>query len=214
MTATHETAAAALAAKLPTKSLLTATPVAGGAPDADAPVVVANLVGPAPASFALYLDPAIAAEGAAADPVKLTPALEAGARSIGSGALTKAEIGDASLFAAAGSVVFELSADGKTQGWLAISVDADEVAAAAVGNVHRIANVEMNLTVEVGHTRMSVRDVLALEPGAVIELDRSAGAPADIKLNGRLLAHGEVVVIDQDYAVRITRILDKGDAIS
>jgi flagellar motor switch protein FliN/FliY len=56
--------------------------------------------------------------------------------------------------------------------------------------------------------RMSVREVLSLEPGAVIELDRSVGAPADVLLNGRLIARGEVVVVDQDYAVRITRILD------
>ena len=42
----------------------------------------------------------------------------------------------------------------------------------------------------------------------MIELDRSAGAPADVLLNGRLIAHGEVVVVDQDYAVRITKILD------
>ena len=70
------------------------------------------------------------------------------------------------------------------------------------------------MTVEIGRTRMSVRDVLALEPGAVIELDRSAGAPADVLLNGRLIAHGEVVVVDQDYAVRITKILDMDDGLS
>jgi len=72
----------------------------------------------------------------------------------------------------------------------------------------------MALTVEIGRTRMSVRDVLGLEPGAVIELDRSAGAPADVLLNGRLIAHGEVVVVDQDYAVRITKILDVADGIA
>jgi flagellar motor switch protein FliN/FliY len=76
-----------------------------------------------------------------------------------------------------------------------------------------ISNVEMALTVEIGRTRMSVRDALALEPGKVIELDRSAGAPADVLLNGRLIAHGEVVVVDQDYAVRITRILDTAEGL-
>jgi flagellar motor switch protein FliN/FliY len=78
----------------------------------------------------------------------------------------------------------------------------------------RINDVEMALTVEIGRARMSVRDVLGLEPGAVIELDRSAGAPADILLNGRLIAHGEVVVVDQDYAVRVTRILDVQDGLN
>jgi flagellar motor switch protein FliN len=71
----------------------------------------------------------------------------------------------------------------------------------------------MTLTVEIGRTRMSVRDVLGMEPGAVVELDRSAGAPADVLLNGRLIAHGEVVVVDQDYAVRITKILDVAESV-
>ncbi len=81
------------------------------------------------------------------------------------------------------------------------------------GNLGRINNVEMTLTVEIGRTRMSVRDVLGMEPGAVVELDRSAGAPADVLLNGRLIAHGEVVVVDQDYAVRITKILDVAESV-
>ena len=85
-------------------------------------------------------------------------------------------------------------------------------APASPGNLSRISNVEMALTVEIGRTRMAVRDLLALEPGAVVELDRSAGTPADILLNGKLIAHGDVVVVDQDYAVRITRILDNPEA--
>ncbi|MEE2816092.1 MAG: FliM/FliN family flagellar motor switch protein, partial [Actinomycetota bacterium] len=51
-----------------------------------------------------------------------------------------------------------------------------------------------------------------LEPGRIVELDRSAGAPADVLLNGRVIAHGEIVVVDQDYAVRITRILENAEA--
>ena len=81
------------------------------------------------------------------------------------------------------------------------------------GKLSRISNVEMALTVEIGRTRMAVRDVLAMEPGAVIELDRTAGSPADVLLNGRLIAHGEIVVVDQDYAVRITKILDASDEL-
>ena len=85
---------------------------------------------------------------------------------------------------------------------------ADAGGEAPAERLGRINGVEMALTVEIGRTRMTVREVLALEPGAVVELDRSAGAPADILLNGRVIAHGEVVVVDQDYAVRVTRILD------
>jgi flagellar motor switch protein FliN len=127
------------------------------------------------------------------------------------------------LFADTETVVFELTAGGIPAGWLAIRVrqgssDAQHgqvqhgssLPQAPLGatNLGRINNVEMTMTVEIGRTRMSVRDVLGLEPGAVVELDRSAGAPADVLLNGRLIAHGEVVVVDQDYAVRITKILD------
>jgi carbon storage regulator len=61
-----------------------------------------------------------------------------------------------------------------------------------------------------GRTRMSVRDVLGLEPGAVIELDRSAGAPADVLLNGRLIAHGEIVIGDD---ITITILDVRGDGI-
>ena len=57
---------------------------------------------------------------------------------------------------------------------------------------------------------MSVRDVLGLEPGAVIELDRSAGAPADVLLNGRLIAHGEIVIGDD---ITITILDVRGDGI-
>jgi flagellar motor switch protein FliN/FliY len=65
----------------------------------------------------------------------------------------------------------------------------------------------MEVTVELGRTRMTVRELLALAPGAVVELDRAAGSPADLLVNGRLIARGEVVVVDEDFAVRITEII-------
>nr|WP_281374732.1 flagellar motor switch protein FliN [Nocardioides soli] len=66
--------------------------------------------------------------------------------------------------------------------------------------------VDMEVTVEIGRTRMTVRDLLELTPGAVLELDRAAGSPADLLVNGRLIARGEVVVIDEDFGLRITEI--------
>jgi flagellar motor switch protein FliN/FliY len=66
--------------------------------------------------------------------------------------------------------------------------------------------VDMEVTVEIGRTRMTVRDLLDLTPGAVLELDRAAGSPADLLVNGRLIARGEVVVIDEDFGLRITEI--------
>jgi flagellar motor switch protein FliN/FliY len=73
-----------------------------------------------------------------------------------------------------------------------------------------LRDVEMVLTVELGRTRMSVRELLAMAPGSVVELDRAAGAPADLMVNGRLLARGEVVVVDEDYGLRITEIVEPG----
>ena len=71
-------------------------------------------------------------------------------------------------------------------------------------------DVEMEVTAELGRTRMSVRELLSLAPGAVIELDRAAGGPADLLVNGRLIARGEVVVIDENFGIRITEIVAPG----
>ena len=70
-----------------------------------------------------------------------------------------------------------------------------------------LADVEMGVTAELGRTRMNVRDLLALSPGAVVELDRAAGSPVDLLVNGTLIARGEVVVIDEEYGVRISEIV-------
>lgn len=68
-------------------------------------------------------------------------------------------------------------------------------------------DVEMEISAELGRTRMSVRELLSLAPGAVVELDRAAGSPADLLVNGRLIARGEVVVIDENFGIRITDIV-------
>jgi flagellar motor switch protein FliN len=93
-------------------------------------------------------------------------------------------------------------------------VDAGVVTHQAAGagaprrGIEMLAGVDMELTVELGRTRMAVRDLLALAPGDVLELDRAAGSPADLLVNGRLIARGEVVVVDEDFGLRITQILD------
>lgn len=68
-------------------------------------------------------------------------------------------------------------------------------------------DVEMAVTVELGRTRMAVAELLALAPGAVVELDRAAGSPVDVLVNGKLIARGEVVVVDEDFAIRISEIV-------
>lgn len=74
--------------------------------------------------------------------------------------------------------------------------------------IEMLHGVDMEVTVELGRTQMTVRDLLALSPGAVLELDRAAGSPADLLVNGRLIARGEVVVLDEDFGLRITEIVD------
>jgi flagellar motor switch protein FliN/FliY len=75
------------------------------------------------------------------------------------------------------------------------------------GPLSLLHDVEMGVTVELGRTRMLVKDILAVAPGSVIELDRAAGSPVDVLVNGTLIARGEVVVIDEEFGIRITEIV-------
>jgi flagellar motor switch protein FliN/FliY len=75
--------------------------------------------------------------------------------------------------------------------------------------IDMLRDVEMEVTCELGRTRMTVRQLLALAPGDVVELDRLAGSPADLLVNGTLLARGEVVVVDEGFGLRITEIVTK-----
>ncbi|PRY28732.1 flagellar motor switch protein FliN [Pseudosporangium ferrugineum] len=78
------------------------------------------------------------------------------------------------------------------------------------GGLDMLHDVEMEVSAELGRTRMSVRELLSLSPGAIVELDRAAGSPADLLVNGRLIARGEVVVIDENFGIRITEIISPG----
>jgi len=73
-----------------------------------------------------------------------------------------------------------------------------------------LSNIEMDVTAELGRTRMTVRELLTLTPGTVVELDRMAGSPIDLYVNGTLIARGEVVVIDEEFGVRISEIVNPG----
>jgi flagellar motor switch protein FliN/FliY len=81
--------------------------------------------------------------------------------------------------------------------------------AARSWGIDMLRDVEMEVTCELGRTRMTVRQLLALAPGDVVELDRLAGSPADLLVNGTLLARGEVVVVDESFGLRITEIVTK-----
>ncbi len=79
--------------------------------------------------------------------------------------------------------------------------------------IEMLHGVDMEVTVELGRARLTVRDLLALTPGNVLELDRAAGSPADLLVNGRLIARGEVVVVDEDFGLRITEILGESAGV-
>jgi flagellar motor switch protein FliN/FliY len=222
--ALHTAAAEAFAQLVPASSRLAVRAL--GVAERTVPAanaVVVTFVGKRSADLAVVLrDPrsldAAAEEAPALDASDiLRPALEAAVEGLGNGVLGEADPARAAdLFADPETAAFELSGADGFVAWFAIRIRAEQSAPRSSSGfsekLGRISDVEMSLTVEIGRTRMSVREVLGLEPGAVIELDRSAGAPADVLLNGRLIAHGEIVVVDQDYAVRITQILDATEA--
>ncbi len=77
-----------------------------------------------------------------------------------------------------------------------------------------LLDVPLDVTVELGRSRMSIQDLLALGPGSVIELDKVAGEPLDILVNNRLVARGEAVVINDKFGVRITDIVSPAERIA
>ena len=73
-----------------------------------------------------------------------------------------------------------------------------------------LADVPVEVCVELGRVRVSLGELLALGPGALLELDQAADAPVEIRVNGTLVGHGELVVIDGDFGVRVTSVSRRG----
>lgn len=78
-------------------------------------------------------------------------------------------------------------------------------------NLDLLLDVPMQVSVELGRARRQIREVLSLAPGAVLELDKLAAEPVDVLVNGKLVARGEVVVIGENFGVRITDILSPAE---
>jgi len=70
-----------------------------------------------------------------------------------------------------------------------------------------VLDIPVNLSVEIGRTRINISNLLKLNQGSVVELDRIAGEPMDIMVNGTLIAHGEVVVVNEKFGIRLTDII-------
>lgn len=81
-------------------------------------------------------------------------------------------------------------------------------------NLDMLMDIPLSVTVELGRTNRSVKEVLELSTGSIIELDKLAGEPVDILVNQRVVAKGEVVVIDENFGVRVTDILSQAERIS
>ena len=80
-----------------------------------------------------------------------------------------------------------------------------------LGNLELVKDVKMDVTVELGRTHLPLKEVLQLEDASVIKLERLAGEPVDLLVNGRLIAKGEVVVIEDNFGVRVTEILNPAE---
>jgi flagellar motor switch protein FliN/FliY len=86
-------------------------------------------------------------------------------------------------------------------------------AAQGASDIEMIMDIPVQLTVELGRTRLTIKNILQLGQGSVIELDGLAGEPMDIFVNGYLIAQGEVVVVDDKYGIRLTDIITPSDRI-
>lgn len=95
-----------------------------------------------------------------------------------------------------------------------VAVDANSLSEGfSRGSLDLLMDVNITLRVELGRTRKTIAEILKLSPGMLVELDRSSGDDIDIYVNDKLLASGEVTVVDGHFAIKITRILSKAERI-
>lgn len=149
----------------------------------------------------------------------LRPSVDAAAAAIGSVALGQAQLLDTAsaldrALGHADAALVALHGADVVRAGVAVGLDAPLAQAPAqrepeLSNqrLDLLRGVQMEATAELGRARMTINDLLSLRNGAVIELDRPAGGPADLFVNGRLIARGEVVVIDENFGLRITQVV-------
>lgn len=80
-------------------------------------------------------------------------------------------------------------------------------------NLDMLLDIPLQVTVELGRTKKTIKDILEMSAGSIIELDKLAGEPVDIFVNHKMIAKGEVVVIDENFGVRVTEILSQRDRL-
>jgi flagellar motor switch protein FliN/FliY len=80
-------------------------------------------------------------------------------------------------------------------------------------NIESLLDIPVTMSLEVGRSRVSIRNLLQLNQGSVIELERTSGVPLDVFVNGTLVAHGEVVVVNEKFGIRLTDVISPADRI-
>lgn len=80
-------------------------------------------------------------------------------------------------------------------------------------NLDVILDIPVTISMEIGSTKVNIRHLLQLNQGSVVELDRMAGEPLDVKVNGTLIAHGEVVVVNEKFGIRLTDIISPAERV-
>lgn len=80
-------------------------------------------------------------------------------------------------------------------------------------NMEVILDIPVTLSVEIGRSRINIRNLLQLNQGSVVELDRLAGEPMDVLVNGTLIAHGEVVVVNEKFGIRLTDVISASERV-
>lgn len=92
-------------------------------------------------------------------------------------------------------------------------LEADSGGAAFSENIDIILDIPVTISMEIGRTIISIRNLLQLNQGSVIELDRLAGEPMDVMVNGTLIAHGEVVVVNEKFGIRLTDVISPTERV-
>ncbi len=81
------------------------------------------------------------------------------------------------------------------------------------GNLEMILDIPVAISMEIGRSTISIRNLLQLNQGSVVELDRLAGEPMDVLVNGHLVAHGEVVVVNEKFGIRLTDVVSPAERV-
>lgn len=219
-------AAAAVASQLPS-----ATPLSAGKPQiglsglslpTGSAAVSAGIRGALTGTMVIVVSPELADAVAADVPGSglldgTRPALDAAGTALGEVTVAQplelpAELSVESLRAHPIVVAVPLEADATPLGLFLVGADLPQPSAPkpptrpSGSALDLLRDVELEVTVELGRTKLTVRELLGMAPGTLVELDRAAGSPADLLVNGTLVARGEVVVVDEDFGLRITEI--------